>query len=115
MFQSIEKYKKLCSTRTHADYWHRNLIDAEKLCQTEQESKHFMNFIHNPDEYSYEKVESKEYRTLGDIIDSNEVKQIKQLPSNMETKYYKNGNEITVVNKMRDMTINEVDDEKYEE
>ena len=118
MFRSIEKYKKLCSTRTHPDFWHRNLIEAEKLCKNDQETKHFMNYIYSPDSYSYDAVESEDYKTLGDIIDSGDVKPIQPLPSNMQSKMYKNGNEITIITKMLGAsTINEDDehDEKIEE
>lgn len=115
MFSSIEKYKNLCRTRTHPDFWHSNLIEAEKLCKDERESKHFMNYIYNPTSYSYDEVESEDYKTLGDIIDSGEVKPIKDLPANMETQMFKNGNEITIINKLREMEkLSELDDEKRE-
>ena len=114
MFRSIEKYKDLCSRRTHPDFWHANLIDAEKLCKDDRESKHFMNYIYNPNGYSFDEVESEDYKTLGDIMASGEVKPIKDLPANMETQVYQNGNEITIVNKLRDLAIIEEDsdDEK---
>ena len=113
MFASIEKYDHLCKTRTHPSFWHNNLIDAERLCKDDRELKHFMSYIINPTRYSYDLVENPEYRTLGDSIDEGVVMEPKDLPCNVQSFAYKNGNEYRIINKVVD-TPEIQEDEKSE-
>jgi hypothetical protein len=102
MFESIEKYNELCKSRPHPTFWHHNLIDSERLCKDNRELKHFMNYITNPQRYSYDVVENTDYRTLGDSIDAGTVTEPKNLPSNVHSFCYKNGNEYRIINKVVD-------------
>jgi hypothetical protein len=115
MFESIKKYNELCKTRSHPSFWHNNLIDAELTCKDDREKKHFYNYIVNPSTYSYDRVESPDYRTLGDSIDQGTIVEPKDLPSNVESTLYKNGNEYMVYNKVVDTVIDviEEEDEKH--
>lgn len=115
MFASIKKYDQLCKARTHPNFWHANLLEAEKVCENDRELKHFFNYIINPSTYSYAAVEHPDYRTLGDSIDDGTIIEPKDLPSNVESYLYKNGNEYTIINKVVDSPVlEENDDEKVE-
>ena len=111
-FPSIEKYKELQKTRWRDCYWHLNLIECEKMCQSEQELKHFMCYVHNPFHYSYEIVEDPNYRTLEDTIRDGKLQKIEPMPKGFVTKMYKNGNEITIVDEYKPdpMDIDEGDE-----
>ena len=100
MFRSIEKFKELHNTRTDPTFWAENIIESSRLSKDDRETKHFYAFIMNPKTYSYDHVESSEYRTLGDTIDDNKVDiKYTPYPDYIETQVYKNGDEYTIYNK----------------
>ena len=112
-FPAIEKYKELSRTRPLHDDWHLNIIECEKMCQNDREVKHLMNYIHNPNGYNFEEVESPDYLTVGDLIDQNKLAELQPLPKEFQSTLYKNGNEMTIINKyVPDQMIKEEDDEK---
>ena len=94
VFKSIEAYKKLLETRTHVDDWALNLIEAEKLIESEEEGRHFYHFIMNPEAYDPKTVHTE---TLGDAIDKGLCTNIiEPYPEHMKMECYNNGLETFV-------------------
>jgi hypothetical protein len=101
MFKSIDKFKKLYSTRTDPSFWAENIIESSRLCANDRETKHFYAYVIDPNGYDFDHVESGEYKTLGDVIPENsiDVETGEEYPTYMETQVFKNGHEYTIYNK----------------
>ena len=98
MFASIQKFKELYGSRTDPSFWADNIVQASFLCKDDRETKHFYAYIIDPRTYSYDHVESSEYRTLGDVTNDTDI-QREAYPEYMETQVFKNGDEYTIYNK----------------
>ena len=100
MFESILKYNKLCDKRRHHSFWADNIMEAEQLCKSDEERKHFMSYIMNPKTYDAEAV--KDIITLGDLEDMKQLRdERKPLPDMLEEERYTNGNECLVIAKFK--------------
>jgi hypothetical protein len=110
MFRSIKKFKKLSKSRNNPRFWADNIIDSELLCESDEERKHFYQFIMNPKKYDADEV--KNGNTLGDLEKEGLlVDEIEKYPVGFMTDVYTNGNE-TLLFVKNEQTREEGDDEK---
>lgn len=110
MYESIQRHKKLSKERRCPSFWADNIIDSEKLCENDEEQKHFYQYIMNPRTYDPKLVDS--VVTLGQLEDCGMLKDdIEKYPAGFETKVFKNGNEI-ILNVCEVKGDVEEDDEK---
>ena len=74
-YPSIEKYRQLIKERNAIQYWEQNIIDAEQLIKSEEEAKHFYQFVIKPG--LYDPDTAGDYKTLGEAIDNGEASCLK--------------------------------------
>jgi hypothetical protein len=112
MYRSLKKYDNLLKQRPDPSYWADNIIDAESVCESEEERRHFMTYIMNPRKYNADDM--KHVVTLGDLEKAGKlVDDIKPYPVGMMTESYVNGGEVILI--VKTTAIEEEHDEKNPE
>ena len=103
MFASIECFRKLQKKRADLAFWAENIMEAEDLCESNRERKHFYAYITNPHSYDYLRVEKQE--TLGDLEERGELVYEPADPR-QKAEVFQNGTEVKIY------VRNNEDDEK---
>ena len=61
----MKKFDELRKSRSDPSYWAQNIIDSEKLCETDKERRCYYQYIMNPHTYCESRAVSTP--TLGDL------------------------------------------------
>jgi|AP95_1055475.scaffolds.fasta_scaffold396806_1 hypothetical protein len=104
---AIDKLQAMFKQNTDPSFWGHNIMEASKLCRTENDFKHFYAFMTNPLMYNKEAVEHS--KTMKDLSAEDLVGCIKPLPEGMVPHVFENGNETIIYTKNE---MKEEDDEK---
>ena len=109
---AIEKLQRMFQQNTDPSFWSHNIIEASKLCRSENEWKHFYAFMTNPKGYKKELVEAS--KTMKDLTESELTDCIKPLPEGMVPHVFRNGDETIIHTKKTEEKSLDSDDEKIE-
>ena len=113
MYKSLKAYDDLLKRRPDPSFWADNIIEAESICESEEELRHFMTYIMNPKKYNADDI--KNVVTLGDLEKQGTLKDdINPYPAGFTTESYINGGEVILIVK-HDASIEDEDDEKCPE
>ena len=108
---AIDKLQSMFQDNTDPSFWSHNIMEASKLCRSDNEWKHFYAFMTNPQTYNKDKVDASP--TMKDISEDKLIKSIKPLPDNMVEHVFQNGAE-TIIHTKNEENTPESDDEKTE-
>ena len=112
MYKSLKTYDDLLKRRPDPSYWAENIIDAESVCESDEELRHFMTYIMNPRKYNADNM--KHVVTLGDLEREGKlVDDIKPYPVGFTTESYINGGEVILL--VKSPSVEEEHDEKTPE
>ena len=112
MYKSLKTYDDLLKRRPDPSFWADNIIQAESVCESEEELRHFMTYIMNPRKYNADDI--KNVVTLGDLEKQGKlVDDIKPYPPGFTTESYTNGGEVLLI--VNNTSVEEEHDEKNPE